>query len=468
MSPEEITGHAPVVATVIGAVLLVWAAIKLVRYLRADEGTRRSIRQAVRIRATWHRLAKMAGLSVIDRTPPPLAFLNTTRDGSEPKPRELVPTIRTTPDPFGVIIGIKLLPRVGIKELQDKARFLADAWGCARVAVEPGRPGYAVMRAVRWDPLTDRTVYKPTGRPPDALSVWPVGTDEYGGAVSVEIKEKSGSTVAGGVGGGKSNLLTTLITRFAPSPAVQFALLDGKVDDAPYGDYADAIPRLFAHAGHDLEEANALFTRLVKLLRERTVSARKVLGTPNMWHVGPSVDWPLVIFVIDESHTFFRDHKGSDPKTKKLAALAAENTRLVETLVKMGRSVGIFTVLATQKATGDAIPTSIRDVCSAALSFGQRTTDASVAALGEDIRNWPDADPINLQGSHYVGVASMAAEGRPGFVRVRTPRMDPHDVAAIANATAHLTQDPAELLASLTALSLRKPEPPQHSEPPAA
>ncbi|GHG24812.1 FtsK/SpoIIIE domain-containing protein [Streptomyces zaomyceticus] len=468
MNVEEVFGWAPVVLVACAALLAMWAVIKTVRYVRADKETRRSIRQAVKIRMTWTRLAKMAGLSVTDRTPPWLSALTTSKGAPEPKPRELVPMIKTQPDRYGVIVHIKLLPKVGIKELQDKARFLADAWGCVRVAVEAGKPGHAILRAIRHDPLSDHTQYVPTGKPPTDLTVWPVGRDEYGAPVRIELKNKSGAVVAGGVGGGKSNQLTALITYFGPSPAVQFAVIDGKVSDAAHGDYADVLPRVFAHAGNDLREANALLRRLVKLLHDRATAARKVLGTANMWNVGPSEQWPLVIAIIDESHTFFHDHKGSDKETRALAALAAENVRLTGLLVKGGRSVGIFTVPATQKATGDAIPTSIRDVCSAALSFYQRTTEASVAALGDDIRNWPDMDPINLQGSQYVGVASMAAEGRPGFVRVRTPYLDPASAVTVALATAHLTQDPTVLLANLTAPSLRKAEPPEDDAPAAA
>jgi S-DNA-T family DNA segregation ATPase FtsK/SpoIIIE len=185
-----------------------------------------------------------------------------------------------------------------------------------------------------------------------------------------------------------------------------------------------------------------------------------------MWHVGPSADWPLIVIVIDEAHTYFRDHKGSDPATRKLAAFAADNARLTEDLVKKGRSVGFLTVLTTQKTTGDAIPTFIRDVCPVGLSFAQKTADAAVAALGDDIREWPDASPVNLQDPAYVGVAVMSQHGRPGFVRIRTPYVADEDAARIAEQTAHLMQHPARLLENLTGrtvVDLTKPDP----EPPA-
>ena len=35
-----------------------------------------------------------------------------------------------------------------------------------------------------------------------------------------------------------------------------------------------------------------------------------------MWHGGPTRAWPLLVVIIDEAHTYFRDYKGSDPQTR--------------------------------------------------------------------------------------------------------------------------------------------------------
>ena len=95
--------------------------------------------------------------------------------------------------------------------------------------------------------------------------------------------------------------------------------------------------------------------------------------------------------------------------------------RLVEELVRKGRNVAIQVMLLTQRATGDAIPTRIRDNCQVAISFATRTLDGAVAALGEEIRQHPDASPVLLNDPAYVGVAVTSLPGRPGFHRVRTP-----------------------------------------------
>jgi S-DNA-T family DNA segregation ATPase FtsK/SpoIIIE len=150
--------------------------------------------------------------------------------------------------------------------------------------------------------------------------------------------------------------------------------------------------------------------------------------------------------VIDEAHSFFHERKGTSPEVKAHNAVVAELSRLVEELIRKGRNVAIQAVLLTQRATGDAIPTRIRDNCQVAISFATRTMDGAVAALGEEIRQHPDASPVLLNDPAYVGVAVTSLPGRPGFHRVRTPQVDHHQVATTIRATAGLRADPAELL----------------------
>ncbi|MFE9332020.1 FtsK/SpoIIIE domain-containing protein [Streptomyces sp. NPDC006925] len=432
---------------VVLALSVIWALWWVVRYVRADRMMRASIRQAVRVRFGWRRLAPMAGLSVQDKTPPAVVI---SQGGKVPKPRVIIPKVKVRPDRYGVVVRATCVPKVSLAEFQKAAPYLADAWRCTRVSVLPDKPGQLVVRGVRVDPLIVPTEHVPTGEVPEELARWHLGLDEYAQPMSVDLSDVPGVTVAGLPGYGKTSLVNRFICDTAPSAAVQFAFADGKVTSSHEGDYADLAQRTFAFVGDDLADANALFKRLVELRRARSASIRAVLGVKNMWHVGPSDAWPLVVLVVDEAHTYFRDYKGSDPQTKKLAALAAENARLVEDLVKKGRSVGMLVLIATQKATGDAIPTFIRDVCPVGLSFAQKTAEAAVVALGEDIRNWPDANPTALQDPAYVGVASMAHQGRPGFARIRTPYVADRDTARIAADTAHLTRDPAELLEALT------------------
>ena len=426
---------------VVAAVALaVVVAVPIVSYVRADRETRRSLVQAWLIRWRWHRLSRMLGLVAVDPAPGLLVALlgRRKRDVGGPRPRVLVPRLRVRADEYGVRVTARTLPRVGRTEWVKVADHLANAWGCVRVAVTQPDPGRLAIRAVRRDPLTEPYSHEPSGLAPAELERWDLGRDEYADRVGVRVSDVPGVSIAGLPGYGKTSLVNRLIAHLAPSPAVQLAVVDGKGG----ADYEDLAGRFFAMCGDDLREANRLFQRLNELRRRRSQLMRSVLGVKNMWHVGPSPSWPLVILVIDEAHTFFAEVKGD----KELMALAAENRRLVEELVKKGRSVGIVTLLATQKSTGDAIPTAIRDVCPVALSFAQRTDEAAVAALGADIRQYPDANPVALQDPAYVGVASMVVQGRPGFVRVRTPYVSDEDVARVCEGTSELVRDPGDLL----------------------
>jgi S-DNA-T family DNA segregation ATPase FtsK/SpoIIIE len=215
--------------------------------------------------------------------------------------------------------------------------------------------------------------------------------------------------VAGLAGYGKTSLLNARFCQLATSSAVQFVLIDGK--GGP--DYDDLFARAWLHAKDDPQQVRDHLARVHALMTARQSAIRAALGVKNMWHLGPSAVWPLVIVVIDEAHTFFNESKGSDPESKRRDTLARETVRLVEELVRKGRNVGIQIILATQKATGDAIPTKIRDNCQVAISFAQRTSEAATAALGSDITEHPDVHPRRLQDAAYIGVATMVAEGRP-------------------------------------------------------
>src|SRR5690606_2491478 len=130
-------------------------------------------------------------------------------------------------------------------------------------------------------------------------------------------------------------------------------------------DYDELLPRFWFSSGDDLERANQHLKDLQQLRIRRSGSIRKVKGSKNIWTAGRSLDgrripgftpdWPFVIAYIDECHTYFPTVKdGGDQDLERRNSLAMQSARLVEDLVKKGRSVGILVVLATQKGTGDA------------------------------------------------------------------------------------------------------------------
>ena len=126
-------------------------------------------------------------------------------------------------------------------------------------------------------------------------------------------------------------------------------------------------------------------------MRDRLATVTERTGHRNAWRVGPTPALRLLVTVIDECHTFFDlDGVKGSPADDKLVRSCRT---LAGQLVRKGRSVLAVTILITQKQTGDAIPTFIRDNCRHGLSFAVKTRDAAVAALGEGIRDYPSYCP---------------------------------------------------------------------------
>jgi S-DNA-T family DNA segregation ATPase FtsK/SpoIIIE len=380
-----------------------------------------------RIVAEWPLLAQSLGLGYRDQW---------TRQHRYPPAEVAV-------DDQGMTATVSAIAGAGLADYQKAAGYLADTWGCVTVRAEQQAPGLIQLRGLYYDPLLAPARVDLSGVEPASLSSWWLGWSEDSSPVQVRLAEVSGIVVAGLAGFGKTMLVAHLLGQLAPSPAVQFVLVDGK--GGP--DYDRLIPRAWLAAKDDLDEVRDVLRRVHRLMLDRQASIAQVLGVTDAWHVGPSPAWPLVVVVVDEAHTFFHERKGTSPEVKAHNALVAELSRLVEELIRKGRNVAIGVMLLTQRATGDAIPTRIRDNCQVAISFATRTLDGAVAALGEEIRQHPDASPVQLNDPAYVGVAVTSLPGRPGFNRVRTPQVDHHQVAAIIRATAGLRADPGELLA---------------------
>jgi len=388
---------------------------------------RERTRQSRRLAAEWPLLAQTLGLGYRDLW---------TR-------QHRFPAANFTLDDQGVTATVSAIAGAGLADYQRAASYLADTWGCVAVRAEQQEPGLIRLRGLHRDPLLAPARVDLSGVEPASLTSWWLGWSEDSSPVFIRSAEISGMVIGGLAGFGKTMLVAHFLGQLAPSPALQFVLVDGK--GGP--DYDRLVPRAWLSAKDDLIEVREVLRQVHRLMLDRQGAIAQVLGVTDAWHLGPTPSWPLVVVVIDEAHTFFHERKGTSPEVKAHNALVAELSRLVEELIRKGRNVAIQVMLLTQRATGDAIPTRIRDNCQVAISFATRTVDGAVAALGEEIRQHPDASPVLLNDPAYVGVAVTSLPGRPGFQRVRTPQVDHHQVAAVIRATTGLRTDPGVLLA---------------------
>src|SRR5215813_14445833 len=95
---------------------------------------------------------------------------------------------------------------------------------------------------------------------------------------------------------------------------------------------------------------------------------------------------------------------------------------------------------------GDSIPTSLRDNSGLAVSFALKTTESSVAALGDAIREYPSYSPTLLRETpHGIGTAvATLTTGTDPFCRLRVPEITEQWASARAANTAHLRRDPGQ------------------------
>jgi S-DNA-T family DNA segregation ATPase FtsK/SpoIIIE len=271
-----------------------------------------------------------------------------------------------------------------------------------------------------------------------------VGRDEWGADRSIPLPGVTGITVGGLPGYGKTSLINSWLMQLAALDSVQFVIIDGKGG----GDYAEWEGRSFIFAGDVLPAAAAALEDVHALMRTRLASVLEVTGHKNGWHAGPVPEFPLVVVVIDECHTFFdldavKGNREAEQQVRACRALTGQ-------LVKKGRSALFLVILATQKQTSDAIPTAIRDNCRYGLSFAVKTREAAKASLGEHIAQYESFCPTTLQDPQYIGVATASLRtGQDPFVRIRVPEVTEEAVAARAAETAPLSRNPIQVPAPL-------------------
>ena len=258
-----------------------------------------------------------------------------------------------------------------------------------------------------------------------------LGRDEWGADRYLPLRGVTGITVGGLPGYGKTSLINHWLSELAGSAAVQFVIIDGK----GAGEYDHWAARSWIHVGDDLADAAAALEDVHALMRSRFADKR--LAAPH------NVFAPLVVTVIDEAHTFFDlEAVKGDRRSEQLVRTCRA---LVGQLVRKGRVANMLTIVLTQKQTGDAIPTFIRDNCGCSLCFAVKTKEAAVASLGDAIRDYPSQCPTGLQDPAYVGVATASLRtGLDPFVRVRVPEVSEAAAAARARATVPLRRDPAK------------------------
>jgi len=435
-----------VVAVVLGLSVLILVC-PVIRFVTLPAGARRHYLPALWYRWRWTWLCRNLGLAYLDKhtrmlrpgmTRTAVVVKRRHGEGEHGQARILrTPRARFKPDPFGIVATVRTVPGSGRAEFEAAAEHIANSWHCHRVQIHQPRPGRLIVRGLREDPLA--VPYASADAPQRVAEAWQLhlGRDEWGTDRHAQLAGLTGISVAGLPGYGKTQLISSWLCELAPDPAVQLVLVDGKDG----GDYSAWEDRAWLHCGDRLADAAGVLEDCHSLMRSRLNAVLERTGHRNAWHIGPTPDFPLVVIVIDEAHTYFDTDavKGDRQAEAHVRTCRA----LVGQLVRKGRSVLMLTVLATQKPTADSIPTAIRDNSGLSLSFAVKTRDAAVAALGDQIREYPSYCPTTLQDPAYVGVATARLRtGHDPYVRLRVPEITEAEACRRAAETANARHDP--------------------------
>jgi DNA segregation ATPase FtsK/SpoIIIE, S-DNA-T family len=210
-------------------------------------------------------------------------------------------------------------------------------------------------------------------------------------------------------------------------------ILDGK-DAGDWDDFADRAVVL----GDDLDLAEQALAAAYAEMQDRRARVLDLTGHRNAWHAPITPALPLLLVIMDESSVYLdvSAHKGD----RKAEDRARRIVQFTGGLIRRGRSVLVLVVLLTQQGTVDAFGSSqLRNNCGLSVAFGLRTTEGAVAALGEDVRRYPDLSPVTLQGPELVGVCTATLRtGLDPFTVIRGAEVTEADTRARAAAIAHL------------------------------
>lgn len=211
----------------------------------------------------------------------------------------------------------------------------------------------------------------------------PIASDSWGNTKTLSLKEKPCSLFGGTSGSGKTGSLTGLILNFAVHREdVVVDVIDNKGGD----DWTaiQPITRNFLSVdGYEtkFDEVLEYAQKLLAEMNHRIKTNLSNFGVSSWWKATPEQrrekNAPFIFVVIDECQELF-DTKGRTEKP-----VLEQIQAILTSISKRGRSAGIHLMYVTQKATGEALSTSIKDQSNPRVSFRVESSYAEVSILGE-------------------------------------------------------------------------------------
>lgn len=291
--------------------------------------------------------------------------------------RVIAPGVATSA--HGYTIELELPPGVTAEMVVAKRGPLAGALrrdlGCVWPSGNEDRhPGYLRL-FISHKPMNKAV--QPTwplaaGKPVDIFEPMPLFTDEEMRWVSLTLAGTPHLAVGGASGFGKSVWLRQLSCGVAFDLRVRIVVIDGKRSGDL--DHVRKLAHAF-HEGADPEDMEAVVAELRGLVQEYLRRSKFLSNLPPeerspkvtsaLASKYPAQLSPIVVFYDEVQEGTQYGVKGN-PADKKIRD---ETTGQLTRLSRVGRSAGIYLVLASQRPEADVIPSSIMGNCSIRVAF---------------------------------------------------------------------------------------------------
>ena len=319
--------------------------------------------------------------------------------------------------PTGLAIRVRCGAGHTHADVAKAATSIATYYGARGVRVDPDRHNISdvTITVQTRDPLEDR---RPIPWPVQiqARSIWgevPFGQDEHGRQRTIELVGHH-VLLGGESGSGKSIATSLLVSAAALSTDAALHICDGKEID-----FQDFEPVAESFAGANVEDA----IRVLEHVREIMDTRYAELRAARQKKVRRGDGHRLHVLVIDELHFY-----SAAPDRKQRTTFNA----LLRDLCARGRAAGVTVVCATQKPSGDTVPTSLRDLIQYRFALRCATPAASDTIMGAG----SVVDASIIPGGH-PGLGYLMTEG-DAPARIRSFYVDENDLERIATAAAEL------------------------------
>ncbi|GGV65495.1 conjugal transfer protein TraS [Streptomyces longisporoflavus] len=293
---------------------------------------------ALRVLATWRRVAMLNDLAVSRR--PPRGLVGDLVVKGDP----LRPVAPRLSFPRATRMGLTVIVRLHAGQTpatyMKAADALTHAWKVHAVRVTSPERGIVLLTATASDPLARPGL----ATAPAALLSALIGALESGGAWVMDLRTVPHWLIAGATRSGKSTLLARLITQLAPQP-VALVGIDCK-GGMELGLFSSRLSALTTCR----REAVAVLAALVVDMQGRMAACRSA-GARSIWEL-PDLLRPVpVVVIVDELAELYL----SDG-TREGKAEADQCSTLLLRLAQLGAALGMHLVVAGQRVGSDLGP----------------------------------------------------------------------------------------------------------------